>query len=367
MKSKKRILIITSEFPPQPGGIGNHAYNLALQLSRNDHPVTVIVDERSLNGEEESLFDMDLPFEVQRIKITSPRFLMYFKRLKQVDKSIKKVSTVIATGKFSLWTAAFFSLFFNRYFIAIIHGTEVNFKSLLLKISINLSLKRFNTVIAVSNYTKCLVDHLDLNIKVIPNGFNPDKFKSDLNKDVLPLTGYPKLITVGNVTERKGQKNVIHHLPNLIKAYPEIHYHCVGIKTEAAEFEIIAKRLDVNRHVTFHGRLSDQDLQFMLDGSDIFVMLSSETRSGDVEGFGIAILEANALGVPAIGASGCGIEDAIAVGKSGLLVDPLNQEAFLEAVATILNEKNVFTAGAKSWAEKHKWSNIINNYLECIP
>ncbi|HAI19011.1 MAG TPA: hypothetical protein DCM10_13880 [Xanthomarina gelatinilytica] len=39
---KKNILIVTSEFPPQPGGIGTHAYYLALHLVKNGYGVTVI-------------------------------------------------------------------------------------------------------------------------------------------------------------------------------------------------------------------------------------------------------------------------------------------------------------------------------------
>src|SRR5690606_2609077 len=91
------------------------------------------------------------------------------------------------------------------------------------------SMKRFDTVIAVSNYTASLVSHLDLkNIHVIPNGFEM-KLVTDC-----PHTpsGAPKLITVGNVTERKGQHNIINSLPTLRKRFPNLEYHVVGIPTE---------------------------------------------------------------------------------------------------------------------------------------
>ena len=35
-------LILTTEFPPGPGGIGNHSYNLAKYLSLNEISVTVL-------------------------------------------------------------------------------------------------------------------------------------------------------------------------------------------------------------------------------------------------------------------------------------------------------------------------------------
>ena len=46
-QEKPKLLIVTSEFPPGPGGIGNHAYCLARILVKNEWPVTVLSEERS--------------------------------------------------------------------------------------------------------------------------------------------------------------------------------------------------------------------------------------------------------------------------------------------------------------------------------
>ena len=53
----KSILLITSEFPPQPGGIGNHAYYLALYLSKKGYEVQVIADQRDEDNSDEIEFD----------------------------------------------------------------------------------------------------------------------------------------------------------------------------------------------------------------------------------------------------------------------------------------------------------------------
>lgn len=354
---------MTSEFPPQPGGIGNHAYNLALQLSKNGYAVTVIADERSGDGVEERLFDGLLSFDVKRTAITSPRFLMYFKRLVSIFKSIASGHHIIATGKFSLWSVGFCSLFYQRNYIAIVHGTEVNFKTTLLRTSIAISLRRFYTIIAVSNYTKSLISHVKRPIVVIPNGIDSNIWKLPSVDRSVALQGNPKLTTVGNVTSRKGQQTVIRHLPHLIKAFPDLHYHCIGLKTEAADFEALATQLKVEQYVTFHGRVDDSKLQSMLLETDIFVMLSSETVTGDVEGFGIAVLEANALGIPAIGSTECGIEDAIAVGTSGVLIDAFSSNEFEIAIHSILENRAQFKEGAMAWADRHRWSDLIHDYI----
>ncbi|WP_306456219.1 glycosyltransferase family 4 protein [Winogradskyella undariae] len=365
IKIIQHIIIIATEFPPQPGGIGAHAYHLAYQLNNQDYQVTVLVDNRSNCGTEEMGFDADLPFKVIRTAVKKPRVLMYLSRLKNVFIIGKDADLIIASGKFSLWSVAFFSLFFKKRCMAILHGTEVNFKNYFLKRSINYALTCYDKLIAVSHYTKQLVSKLDLDITVIPNGYGEDKWYPITNR-YKNLKGWPKLITVGNVTERKGQAQVIRCLPKLLKTYPEVHYHCVGLTTEMDSCIELAKHLGVFNHVTFHGRLKDEVLQSYMRASDIFVMLSTETASGDVEGFGIALIEANALGIPTIGSTGSGIEDAINNGKSGLLINGYDSLEFKKAIMSILNHQEHFIYEAKKWAEAHSWSRIISMYINTI-
>jgi phosphatidylinositol alpha-1,6-mannosyltransferase len=364
IRSKLNIVIATSEFPPQPGGIGNHAFNLALHLNRQGHHVSVIADQRSETGAEEKNFDASLPFQVDRVKLYNLRFIMYFKRIILTFRGLRNATHCIATGKFSLWNVAFCGCFFNRKTIAVVHGSEVNFKSTLLRKSIDFSLKRFDEIVAVSNYTKKLITHLNKDIVVIPNGITISEWKN--SRDKIELKGQPVLTTVGRVSSRKGQLNVIKKLPVLIKQFPELHYHCVGIPTEADGFMNVAQSLNVDTHVTFHGSVGATKLKQILDATTIFVMLSTETVTGDVEGFGIAILEANAMGTPAIGATDCGIEDAINPGKSGLLIAVDDTVAFIDGITEILQHRTAFKKEASEWAKRHDWSHVIKHYITLL-
>ena len=363
--NNSKILLITSEFPPLPGGIGNHAFNLAKWLALEGCIVNVITDQR---GEiaEESEFDAEHNLNVHRISITKPRALMYFKRIGKFLKLIAEHDIVIASGKFSLWLAAIGSVFYRRNYIAIIHGSEVNFKGFFLKKSVSASLRRFHKVIAVSNFTKSLIDDLNLrNVKVIPNGFDHQTFTVSNDQEV-DLKGDLRLVTVGSVTERKGQLNVINMLPKLKETYANIHYHCIGIPIQENEFKNVAKQLDVNSNITFHGRKELSEMISILKQCDIFIMLSSITKEGDLEGFGIAILEANSLGLPAIGAKDCGIEDAIDPNKSGFLVSYDAAEEVKTAIESILESKAQFSKNAQEWAAKHQWNYIVKDYINYI-
>ena len=85
-----------------------------------------------------------------------------------------------------------------------------------------------------------------------------------------------------------------------------------------------------------------------------------------MEGFGIAILEANALGIPAIGAKNCGIEDAISDNESGILILNSSSDDFLKAIDKIYSNYSKFSLKSKQWAEKHTWNKIVSRYIEII-
>jgi len=151
-----------------------------------------------------------------------------------------------------------------------------------------------------------------------------------------------------------------------LKAYPNLIYYCVGIPTNRNQLMELAKSLNVADQVQFHGQLSEDKKLSLLQQSDIFMMLSEQTSTGDVEGFGIAILEANALGLPAIGSLNCGIEDAIKTKESGLLVDPHDTRQIVSAVQDIITNRNQYSQQAKAWSTHFTWDKIGAKYLEVL-
>jgi phosphatidylinositol alpha-1,6-mannosyltransferase len=121
--------------------------------------------------------------------------------------------------------------------------------------------------------------------------------------------------------------------------------------------------LGVSYALTFHGRLpAKTDVQRAYASADIFIMLSENQPNGDVEGFGIAILEANAMGLPAIGATGCGIADAISH-NSGILVDGDKPEEIALAVEKMMANYDAYSQGARQWAEQHNWEEILKRIV----
>ncbi|MDD3003998.1 MAG: glycosyltransferase family 4 protein [Flavobacterium sp.] len=358
---KKKILLVTSEFPPLPGGIGNHAYLLSKYLHQNSFEVTVLCDVREVI--QDAQFDRQQQFKIQR---TPRNKFTYFKRIWSTYKLAQKNDRILCSGKFSLWTGAIIGLVVpHQKSTAVLHGSELKAGGVISRYMTKWSLSQFDHLIAVSEFTKQFALNVNpaLKIEVINNGIelkndNSPKLQTDHSNTL-------SLVTVGNLTFRKGQQNGIKALPLLKKYFPNVHYHCVGIPTEKEKFSILAKELGVLENITFHGILSDAERNTVIQESTIFVMLSQIIKN-DFEGFGIALLEANALGIPAVGSRNSGIADAIKDGYSGKLVDQENPIEILEALQDITTNYDQYAQQAINWSHQFDWNQVIKKYIKIL-
>ena len=373
LNSLNRVLLLSSEYPPGPGGIGNHAFSLSKALARKGMEVFVVCDADYASQQEVEFFDQTLPKSVYVNRVYREGIRTYFKRIQFAARIIKQqqISRVIVSGRFSLWTGAMLKIFgFKVHVMAVLHGSEVNLTHRLFRIVTRLSLQKADLLVAVSEFTYSLLpEKLKRKpFRIIPNGIDVGEFSClDERSESMNIKGFPRLLTVGNVTPRKGQHRVIKALPQLIKLYPDIHYHIVGLPTCKDDFLQLAQKLGVSNYVTFHGRLAGREqLAGMYKSSNCFVILSENQKDGDVEGFGIVVLEANYFGLPAIGALGCGIADAIENGTNGFLVDGDNPQQIGEALQNILAIPEQFAEGSHRWAGLHDWEIIGGQFAEAL-
>ncbi len=331
-----------------------------------NHEVIVLCNQDYISDEEKRTYRNSVPKSIKIYNFTYGKSgITPILRVFETFRIIRNYNptNVIATGRFQLWIAALAKFFFRDIiFEGFAHGSEVTNGSGMNSKITYLACGRLDKVWAVSSFTsKFLLSRGLRNIEILPNGVDSEllEFDGNLLSKHEGWKGNPSLLTVGNVTYRKGQHRVIKALPKLLQKYPELHYHIVGLPTKRDAFLKLAESLGVSNSITFHGRMASRtDLMKTYKSSDIFIMLSENQPDGDVEGFGIALLEANVFKVPTIGAMDCGIEDAISE-NSGILVDGNNEEEVLYAIDKILINYTRYQEGARVWAEKHNWSEIV--------
>ena len=367
-----KILIISSEFPPGPGGIGRHAADLSLALASRGYSVDVYSNIDYVGGGNISSFRNELPSKIILHRFKRLGILTYPLRVLRVINAVRQndYRRIIFSGKFPLWTGGIIKVLFNnkRQIEFFVHGSEINPEGGINRVLTHWSLKKADVIWSVSNFTKSILPDGILQtkkIRILPNGVHYSSWPS--SDEVIPINdwkGYPKLLTVGSISPRKGQHRVINALPGLLKVFPDIHYHIVGMDSNAGYLNELIESLKLSGHVTIHGRLPGKnELARAYKTSDIFMMLSENQPDGDVEGFGIAILEANIYGLPVIGAIGCGIEDAVSPGINGELVDGDDAESITNAVKKVLEQTKEYSRGIKEWVRRHDWSILIDDFL----
>jgi len=367
----KKILLIASEFPPGPGGIGNHAYNLAKYLNLNDADVEVLTVSDFAEKNEEKEFDRKQKFRIIRFERYKSRVKTFFERIKIISAEIKKnnFTHIIFSGRFSLYASLFLGKFRKKIkFIAIAHGGDVNADNLLERKLIRKALMKMDLIVPVSNYSSGKLPlNLDFGkVVVIPNGFDFEEIENLKIESKSRINGELNLVSVGTVWPRKGHHNVLAALPEIISCFPETMYHIVGRHADLSKVKHYLENEKLKKYLNVHGGISNNEMQKVLSLSHIFILLSESQSTGDFEGFGIAVIEANHFGLPAIGAKGSGLEDSIDDGGSGILVDPHNKKEILDAVKKISDNYEEFSANAKLWAQKHHWSKIVKRYIEAI-
>lgn len=357
-----------SEFPPGPGGIGNHGFNLIKTLQQKGYEVSIVTNLENATHVESQNFATAQHLEVNYINREGV-LPVQFRRILAAFSIVSHHNIILCSGMFSLWVAGLLKIFYRKKkYIAIIHGTEVTDTNAIHQRFTKWALKKFDTVISVSKYTQEQIEPKNKKTKyeVIPNAITAADLQKYIVSEPTKWKGNPSLLTVGNVTRRKGQQNVIKALPQIIKMYPKVHYHIVGLPSKKSEFETLANELKVSDYITFHGKVDVQTLYTSYQSCDVFVMLSEKQPDGDVEGFGIAILEANYYGKPAIGATACGIEDAIEEGSTGHKVSNKNPELIATALQKIMGNYNHYHTNSKSWAMKHDWNDIAEDYIKLM-
>jgi phosphatidylinositol alpha-1,6-mannosyltransferase len=363
-----KLLVISSEFPPGPGGIGHHAYSLAKALHQEDHDVTVLTVSDFAAPEVVSAFDARHEFPIIRFPRIGWR--TYFRRISIIHGNVKEggYDCVLLTGKFSLWAGYYLRKRFpGQRTLAILHGSEINPPNRFLRWLTHSSIAAANGIVSVSAFTASLLPgriRTKRKISIIPNGIDVDQLSAYGDAGSIQMKGTPKLLTVGHVSPRKGQHRVIRALPLLRKRYPDIHFHMVGRPLQRERLTELARSLGVEGHITFHGVAeSHRMLAGYYRNADAFMLLSENQPNGDVEGFGIVALEANFFCLPVIGARFCGVEDAVSDGESGFLVDAEKPEEIDMALQRCIQMNEALEKGSREWAMKHDWNRIVHEFI----
>jgi phosphatidyl-myo-inositol dimannoside synthase len=148
------------------------------------------------------------------------------------------------------------------------------------------------------------------------------------------------LMTVARLVSRKGHSRVIRALAQLDSQVPPFRYVIVGRGPLEAELRAMTEELGLQHKVIFAGFIADDQLNHHYNLADIVVMPNTGD-DGDVEGFGMVFLEANAAGKPVSGGRSGGTAEAIVDHETGYLVDPTDDQELRDSLRLLLMDSEL--------------------------
>lgn len=346
-----RLIILSIEFPPGPGGLGTLAYQAALHLSEMGWEADVLTPQDHVDEATREHFNAEQPFHVRPISHVEPPLWEGLRRLLVALRVAlaRRPDVWLAVGKQAVWLGAALSSLTGLPLVAVGAGSEFTGSSRLDERLNKWAFGRARHKIVISRYTRQLMasagisgaSELDANeLTLVPCGADARRYRPGLDAQALRsrlgIGASRILLTVGQLSERKAQDVVIRALPAVLKEHPDVVYVAVGLPTLAQELERLAVELGVREHVLFPGAVPRDELPLYYNLADLFVLVSRRAKNGNVEGYGIVVAEAALCGVPAVVSRGCGLEEAVLEDRTGLLVEPDDPQATASAILRLL-------------------------------
>ena len=158
------------------------------------------------------------------------------------------------------------------------------------------------------------------------------------------------ILIVGRLQRRKGHDMMIEALPHVRQVVPDVRLAIVGQGPERGRLAELARQHDVEDLVIFHGKLADSELLRAYQQCDLFALPNREIN-GDIEGFGMVLLEAQACGQAVIAGDSGGTREAMIPGKTGDLVDCTRAKPLANAVVRLLSDEDRRHAYGKNGRE----------------
>lgn len=374
-----RILLVSSEFPPGPGGIGTHAYQLANYFSNQSHDVLILSPQDYVSDIERDGFNKLQKFKIITLSQKGNLFLKVRNRTKNMKNALSefKPDIVLVSGGRSIWLSAVLLKGKQIPWIVVGHGTEFGAGSVLKTFLTRVTSNQADAVIAVSDYTRSSITSLGITkprVKVIHNGADAQYFHTlplEMIKAFRQDHGANEkfvLLTVGNVSPRKGQEWVIRALPAIVRYHPDVVYWIAGLPSEQKKLERLAVGLGVSKHIHFWGRVDQATLLNLYNACDLFVMTSQQLKNGDFEGYGIAVIEAALCGKTSVVTDNSGLAEAVQERETGLLVPQGEVLPIADAVLSLIDSPEML--GNLSDRAKNRailtqtWQHIGASYLQ---
>jgi phosphatidylinositol alpha-1,6-mannosyltransferase len=336
-------LMVTSSFLPGRGGIESYLAELCDQVSPR---LTVLAPARR-DG-------LPIPSDLSYETFGGPGSMMI--PGKKVARAIERTCADIGTDKVLFGTPWPLGLLGPHLaaaglrYAAIIHGAELKVPAAipLLKGRLANALAGAELLMPVSDYTNRMVRSLvahrsgaprveNLRARVDIDRFHPGVDTSAV-RDRLGLIAQDRmLLCFGRLVRRKGVHRIIEAMPEIARRVPHVILVVAGTGPELKKLKRQAAR--AHARVAFTGRVPDEDAPAVYKLANVFALPVVDRWMGlEIEGLGVVLLEAAAVGTPSVTGRSGGTPEAVLDGQTGFVVDATDPEQLVDRIERLLKD-----------------------------
>ena len=364
------IVQVTSEFPPQCGGVGYYVFYLSRELRKQGHGVEVI-----LRGKKEAEYEYE-GIAVKEIKVPGrPPFNMSIFRKKvekilaQIKHDIVHMHTTSMPAIHNDGPLVVTAHWCMRAGVPVFHrpinDLEAFYKNIFLPFYESNTKKILRTCSRLTVVSNSLRDefkkYYNVEADVVFNAVDIDRFS------FVPMSKEDCILFVGTLRTGKGVLDLLEVSDRLKKSHANVTVCLAGRGPlfNRLQREMKKRRLE---NIKLLGSLSHQELVDYYNRARIFVLPTY------YEGLPTTVLEAMACKLPVVASRVSGIPDLVEEGETGYLLSPGDVEGFHQKIAELLDDpekqERFGVRGREKVTAKFTWPDIaqgiINKYQEVL-
>ncbi len=190
-------------------------------------------------------------------------------------------------------------------------------------------------------------------IHVVPEGLSAEPLKELPRKQSAPT-----LVYVGRLTRAKQPDVVLDSFNIIRKKIPDARLWIIGSGYLRKNLEHKA-----SQGVTFFGKVTDDEKLRLL--REAHALLVPSIR----EGWGLVVLEANAMATPAVAYDVPGLRDSVINGVTGILVDRNDARSMAEWCVRLIEDSDLRTrlsSRALQWSRKFSWDRTAEHFMSFL-
>jgi phosphatidylinositol alpha-1,6-mannosyltransferase len=369
--SGSRAILITTDYPPEVGGLQTYSYRIAREL-----PGRVLAQVLAGTNHARGA----LPPPAAGVRLASRRgrtrrrafwwslwSIPYFHYRWGMDMMLHMQ-----------WTTAIPSMILRRLagirYVVLVHGAElIDPGRLIVGWLRKAVLSRADAVVAGSDHTAEIVRQLGIrcrHLEVIPYG-NPLEGEADrVGRLRTPnASPVPRLMCMHRLVLRKGTALLLDALAGM-KQIPWT-LDIIGRGAEERQLRAKVAELGLGDRVRFQPPVDEAEKIRLLSEATVFILPSLPPISNNhVEGLGLTLLEAQSLGLPVLAARTGGIPEAVKEGLTGVLFRAGDSHDLAEKLTALLAsplQLQAMSLAGPEWVRTHfSWEKGLRRLAELM-